>query len=64
MPGARPACRFAVVALEAIAERTITLADLPVKSHERVFFERVPLPDILARVIEDEGRRRRGRHYT
>lgn len=27
------------------AERTITLADLPVKSHERVFFERVPLPD-------------------
>jgi hypothetical protein len=27
------------------AERTITLADLPLKSHERVFFERVPLPD-------------------
>ena len=27
------------------AEQTITLADLPVKSHERVFFERVPLPD-------------------
>jgi hypothetical protein len=24
--------------------RTITLADLPLKSHERVFFERVPLP--------------------
>jgi ParB-like nuclease domain len=27
------------------AERTITLADLPLKSHQRVFFERVPLPD-------------------
>jgi hypothetical protein len=27
------------------AEQAITLADLPVKSHERVFFERVPLPD-------------------
>lgn len=26
------------------AEKTITLADLPMKSHERVFFERVPLP--------------------
>jgi hypothetical protein len=26
------------------AERTITLADLPLKSLERVFFERVPLP--------------------
>ena len=26
------------------AERTITLADLPLKGHERVFFERVPLP--------------------
>ncbi|HEY5429566.1 MAG TPA: hypothetical protein VIK04_10655 [Solirubrobacteraceae bacterium] len=27
------------------AARAITLADLPIKSHERVFFERVPLPD-------------------
>jgi len=27
------------------AERAITLEDLPIKSHERVFFERVPLPD-------------------
>ena len=27
------------------AERTITHAELPFKSHERVFFERVPLPD-------------------
>jgi hypothetical protein len=27
------------------AERAITLEELPVKSHERVFFERVPLPD-------------------
>jgi hypothetical protein len=26
------------------AGRDITLADLPLKSHERVFFERVPLP--------------------
>ena len=26
------------------AEGTITVADLPVKGHERVFFERVPLP--------------------
>ncbi len=27
------------------AQRAITRADLPFKSHERVFFERVPLPD-------------------
>jgi hypothetical protein len=27
------------------AERTVTLEELPMKSHERVFFERVPLPD-------------------
>ncbi len=27
------------------AEHRITLADLPLKSHERVFFERVRLPD-------------------
>jgi hypothetical protein len=27
------------------AGRDVTLADLPVKSHERLFFERVPLPD-------------------
>jgi hypothetical protein len=27
------------------ADRTITLADLPLKSHERLFFERVPLPE-------------------
>jgi hypothetical protein len=27
------------------AQHSITLADLPTKSHERVFFERVPLPD-------------------
>ncbi|MHB1834622.1 MAG: ParB N-terminal domain-containing protein [Solirubrobacteraceae bacterium] len=26
------------------ADRTITLADLPLKSNERVFFERIPLP--------------------
>jgi hypothetical protein len=34
------------------AERTITLADLPLKSHERVFFERVPLPaDARAAIV-------------
>ncbi len=27
------------------AERTITLADLPLMSHERLFWERVPLPE-------------------
>jgi hypothetical protein len=27
------------------AQRAITLADLPTKSHERVFYERVPLPE-------------------
>ena len=27
------------------AGRAITLADLPIKTHERVFFERVPLPE-------------------
>ena len=27
------------------ADRAITLTDLPLKSHERVFFERVPLPE-------------------
>jgi hypothetical protein len=32
------------VATRVGAERTITLADLPLKSHEREFFERVPLP--------------------
>jgi hypothetical protein len=26
------------------ADHTITISDLPLKSHERVFFERVPLP--------------------
>jgi hypothetical protein len=26
------------------ADRTITIEDLPLKSHERVFFERVPVP--------------------
>jgi hypothetical protein len=34
------------------AERAITLADLPVKSHERVFFERVPLPEHARAEIE------------
>jgi hypothetical protein len=34
------------------AERTITLADLPLKSHKRVFFERVPLPDHAREEIE------------
>lgn len=34
------------------ADRTITVADLPLKSHERVFFERVPLPDDARAEIE------------
>jgi hypothetical protein len=34
------------------AGRTITLADLPLKSHERVFFERVPLPPDARAEIE------------
>ncbi len=33
------------VATRVGAERTITVADLPLKSHERLFFERVPLPE-------------------
>ena len=33
------------------AEQTITLADLPFKSHERVFAERVPLPEDARREI-------------
>jgi hypothetical protein len=32
------------VQTEVGANRTITLADLPLKGHERLFFERVPLP--------------------
>jgi hypothetical protein len=32
------------VQTEVGANRTITLADLPLKDHERLFFERVPLP--------------------
>lgn len=34
------------------AEKTITLADLPLKSHERVFFERVPLPEAAREEIK------------
>jgi hypothetical protein len=34
------------------AEKTITLADLPLKSLERVFFERVPLPENARSEIE------------
>jgi len=34
------------------AERAMTLSDLPFKSHERVFFERVPLPDDARAEIE------------
>jgi hypothetical protein len=33
------------------ADRAIKLTDLPLKSHERVFFERVPLPDDARREI-------------
>jgi hypothetical protein len=40
------------------ADRTIRLADLPLKSHERLFFERVPLPEEARRQIKlsDEWR--------
>jgi hypothetical protein len=40
------------------ADRTIRLADLPLKSHQRLFFERVPLPEEARREIElsDEWR--------
>lgn len=34
------------------ASRAMTLSDLPVKSHERVFFERVPLPAAARAEIE------------
>jgi hypothetical protein len=34
------------------AERAITVEELPFKSHERVFFERVPLPDNARSEIE------------
>jgi hypothetical protein len=33
------------------AEEAITLANLPMKSHERIFFERVPLPESARREI-------------
>jgi hypothetical protein len=33
------------------ADRKITVADLPLKSHERVFYERVPLPDAARAAI-------------
>jgi hypothetical protein len=33
------------------ADRKITLADLPMKSHERLFYERVPLPEEARRRI-------------
>jgi hypothetical protein len=40
------------------AEKTITLRDLPLKSHQRLFFERVPLPaDARERItLSDEQR--------
>lgn len=34
------------------ADHTITISDLPLKSHERVFFERVPLPPEARHEIE------------
>jgi hypothetical protein len=40
------------VVTEVPAGRAITLTDLPLKSHERVFFERVPLPpDARAEIV-------------
>ena len=52
------------VLTEVGAEREITLADLPLKSHERLFRERVPLPERGARGDPALGRvalRRAGR---
>ena len=47
------------------ADREITLADLPLKSHERLFYERVPLPDDARKRIQlttrGATRPRRGR---
>ena len=37
------------------ADRKITLADLPLKSHERLFYERVPLPERGARAHPAQG---------
>lgn len=37
--------RVTEVVTKVDAKQTVTLAELPMKSHERVFFERVPLPD-------------------
>jgi hypothetical protein len=37
--------RVTEVVTQVDAKQTVTLAELPMKSHERVFFERVPLPD-------------------
>ncbi|MEA2473981.1 MAG: hypothetical protein QOE06_1896 [Thermoleophilaceae bacterium] len=46
------------VQTEVGADRKITLSDLPVKGHERLFFERVPLPkEARARIqLSDEWR--------
>jgi hypothetical protein len=46
------------VQTEVGADRTITVKDLPVKGHERLFFERVPLPrEARARIqLSDEWR--------
>jgi hypothetical protein len=46
------------VQTEVGANRTITLGDLPIKGHERLFYERVPLPAEARRRIElrDEWR--------
>ena len=37
------------------ADRKITLADLPLKSHERLFYERVPLPEEARGRIQPQG---------
>ncbi len=47
------------VQTEVGAGRDLTLADLPAKSHERLFYERVPLPPAARsqiRITDDQGR--------
>jgi len=43
------------------ADRSIRLGDLPLKSHERLFFERVPLPaEARSRIVVSEPERQYG----
>ena len=52
--------RVTEVGTEVGSEPTLTLSDLPLKSHERLFFERVPLP----REVRHHIRLSEPRHYA